>query len=242
VMVRLEQTGPGHYEARFPTKEVGSYLLNLMETKDGKLAGSQVMGASVNYSPEFTAPEPNLNLLARLAETGGGKLLEVPSAPGDPIDAANNPFLHDRRKTYQPRDWWDWLLKLAVILFVLDVALRRIQLDREQIEKILATIKRTVFFWKGVPRPVQADESLAALLTRRDEVRATQTAPAQETRPELFQPVQAVKLPEKSAGKQAPAATEAKEPETTPTKGAQKPESTTGRLLDAKRRAQKKME
>jgi len=242
VTVRLEQTGPGHYEARFPTKEVGSYLLNLMETKDGKLAGSQVMGASVNYSPEFTAPEPNLNLLARLAEAGGGKLLEVPSAPGDPIDAANNPFLYDRRKTYQPRDWWDWLLKLAVILFVLDVGLRRIQLDREQIEKILVTIRRTVFFWKGVPRPVQADESLAALLTRRDAVRATQTAPAQETRPELFQPVQTVKLPEKPAGKATPAATEANETETTPGKGAQKPESTTGRLLDAKRRAQKKME
>ena len=29
--VRLEQTGPGHYEARFPTKEVGSYMLNLLD-------------------------------------------------------------------------------------------------------------------------------------------------------------------------------------------------------------------
>src|SRR2546426_12821996 len=26
--VRLEQTGPGHYDARFPTKEVGADLLN----------------------------------------------------------------------------------------------------------------------------------------------------------------------------------------------------------------------
>ncbi|MFN7141184.1 MAG: glutamine amidotransferase, partial [Limisphaerales bacterium] len=40
--VRLEQTGPGHYEARFPTKEVGAYLLNLMDIQDGQLRGSQV--------------------------------------------------------------------------------------------------------------------------------------------------------------------------------------------------------
>src|SRR5262249_50085959 len=48
--VRVEQTGPGHYEARFPTKEVGAYLINIMDIKDGQLRGSQVVGTSVNYS------------------------------------------------------------------------------------------------------------------------------------------------------------------------------------------------
>ena len=85
--VRLEQTGPGHYEARFPTKEVGAYLLNLMEIKDGQVRGSQVIGASVNYSPEFNASEPNLNLLRRLAETGGGKLLDPIDSSGEPLPA-----------------------------------------------------------------------------------------------------------------------------------------------------------
>ena len=42
--VQLEQTGPGHYEAKFPTKEVGAYLLNLMDMKDGQVRGSQVRG------------------------------------------------------------------------------------------------------------------------------------------------------------------------------------------------------
>ena len=53
--VRIEQTAPGHYEARFPTREVGSYILNILELKDGKVRASQSVGASVNYSPEFTA-------------------------------------------------------------------------------------------------------------------------------------------------------------------------------------------
>ncbi|HWI57261.1 MAG TPA: glutamine amidotransferase, partial [Bacillota bacterium] len=112
--VRLEQTGPGHYEAHFPTKEVGAYLLNLMDIKNGQLRGSQVVGASVNYSPEFLAAEPNFNLLRRLAESGGGKLL-------DPAQPGINPFLHDRQKTFQPRALWEWLLQCAIILFTLDV-------------------------------------------------------------------------------------------------------------------------
>ena len=53
--VTMEQTGPGHYEARFATKEVGSYLMNILHYENGRLAGSQLAGASVNYSPEFNA-------------------------------------------------------------------------------------------------------------------------------------------------------------------------------------------
>ena len=62
----LRQVAPGRYEAKFPTCEVGAYLLNLMEMKEGRPVGSQVVGASVNYSPEFASVEPNLNLLRRL--------------------------------------------------------------------------------------------------------------------------------------------------------------------------------
>jgi hypothetical protein len=236
--VRLEQTGPGHYEARFPTKEVGAYLLNLMDLKDGQLRGSQVLGASVNYSPEFTEPEPNLNLLRRLTDAGGGRLL-------NPDNAADNPFLHDRQKTFQPRDLFEWLLKLAVVLFTLDVGVRRIQIDRAEWLKLWRLIERHVLFWRGVPRPVEADESLAALLARRDQVRSSQTAPGVQplpARPDLFQPERPVTLPTQAAPEapgsetspiSAPAPTPA-----TPTQP--QPHSTTSRLLEAKRRAQQR--
>src|SRR5262249_27340448 len=123
--VRLEQTGPGHYEAKFPTKDAGLYMLNLTDIKDGQVRGSQVIGASVNYSPEFTTSEPNLNLLRRIAESGGGKVLDL-AAP------ASNPFLHERSKTFQPRDLWETLLKFAIILFTVDVGVRRIQIGRDE--------------------------------------------------------------------------------------------------------------
>src|SRR5262249_46015797 len=149
--VRLEQTGPGHYEAHFPTKEIGAYLLNLMDIKDGQLRGSQVVGASINYSPEFNATEPNRNLLRRLADSGGGKLLELGSG-------TISPFLHDRRRTFQPRDLWESLLQFAIILFTVDVGVRRIQIDREEWRRATQTLRRWLFFWQGVPRTPEAEE------------------------------------------------------------------------------------
>ena len=232
--VRLEQTGPGHYEAHFQTKEVGAYLLNLMDIKDGELRASQVVGASVNYSPEFTAAEPNANLLRRLAESGAGKIL-------DPLSPAVNPFLHDRQKTFQPQALWEWLLRFAVVMFTLDVAVRRIQLERDEVRRAWEAVRRRLFFWQGVPRPAEADESLAALLARRDRVRSTQTAPAVEPKPELFQPERpgAEPLPG-HAGQVAPLAQTPAQPAAQPPEPAAEPASTTSRLLEAKRRAQRR--
>ncbi len=240
--VRLEQTGPGHYEVRFPTKDVGAYLINLMDIKDGKLQGSQVVGASINYSPEFNAAAPNQVLLRRIAESGAGKML-------NPLVQTDNPFLHDRLKTFQPRDLWEWLLKLAVILFTLDVGVRRIQIDREEWLRATQTLRRLLFFWHTPPRPAEADESLAALLARRDSVRATRpTVPAVPTQPsaDLFRPVNIPSQPletaitsDPGAGSEPPAA--AAEPPQ-PATAEPAPASTTSRLLEAKRRAQKRQD
>ncbi|HKS35839.1 MAG TPA: VWA domain-containing protein, partial [Verrucomicrobiae bacterium] len=230
--VRLEQTGPGHYETRFPTKEVGAYLLHLMDIENGQLRGSQVLGASVNYSPEFNATEPNFNLVRRLAEASGGKIL-------DPELALENPFLHDRVKTFQPRDLWEWLLKLAILLFPLDVGIRRIYLDKAEWLKATRGLRRWLFFWRGVPRTAEADESLAALLARRDQVRAKQTVPVVQPSPELFKPERPVvpparpKEPVLVSGDDPPVA----EGQPTPAEG---PASTASRLLEAKRRAQRR--
>ena len=233
--VRLEQTGPGHYEARFPTRSVGAYLLNLMEIKEGQVRGTQPVGASVNYSPEFNATEPNLHLLRRLAEAGGGKVLD-PDHPGD------NPFLHDRKKTFQPRDLWEWLLKLAIVLFPLDVGVRRIQIDRDEWRRWWARGRGYLTFWPGKPRPPQADDSLNVLLARREQVRARHSPEATSPlapQESLFQPVQEVDVPV------APGATSPEGSTRPPPPGPEipkpdQPTTTTSRLLEAKRRAMRK--
>ncbi|HWN95161.1 MAG TPA: glutamine amidotransferase [Methylomirabilota bacterium] len=234
--VRLEQTGPGHYETRFPTKEIGAYSLNLMDVRDGKVAGQQFLGASVNYSPEFNDTVPNLHLLQQIAETSGGKML-----PLEPATPEDNPFLHDRKKTFQPRDLWEFLLKLAICLFPLDVGVRRIQIDRDEWLKATASLRRALFFWRGKPRPVEADESLGALLARRDEVRSTTTMAGTSPAPDLFQPARPVDVGAAATPLRPGESPIASEPAPEPDKKEQ-PAGTTSRLLEAKRRAQRRNE
>ncbi len=234
-VVRVEQTGPGHYEAKFPTKEVGGYLVNLMQVENGQAVAGQVVGASVNFSPEFAAAEPNFNLLKRIAEAGGGKVL-------DPMQVTENPFTHDRVKTRRPLDLWEWLVRLAIILFVLDVGVRRIDLEREQVAKAVAAVKRFAFFWQHKPRPAEADESLNTLLARREQVRSTRTsAGTTEARPDLFTPQEPAKVADfPMAGQSDKPAAAAAAPPAEPAPAAEEPASTTNRLLEAKRRAQKR--
>ena len=235
--IHLEQTGPGHYEAKFPTKEVGAYLMNLMDMKDGKARGSQVVGASVNYSPEFIDSEPNNNLIRRITESSGGKVL-------DPDLISGSPFQHDRKKTYQPKDLWEWLLRFAVILFVVDVGVRRIQIDREEWRRAARALRRWIFFWQGMERPPEAEESLGALLARRDQVRSKQSVAPAGPRPDLFRPEKPVTEADvESASGAALGVPPQAPPEAEPAKPAgEPPSSTTSRLLEAKRRAQRRKE
>ncbi len=234
--VILEQAGPGRYEARFDTREVGAYLLNLQELDDqGGVRGAQVLGASVNYSPEFNATEPNLPLLRRLAELGGGRVLSPET---------DNPFRLNRLKTFQPRDLWDVLLKILVCLFLLDVGIRRVDIDREEWGKWLRQVKRR-FGFGDARKAVETEESMSALLARKNEVRAQRSSrpepvvilPAKPS-PDLFKPRQAPPSTAESAGEAggaspSPASDGGKGPPATA-------DSATNRLLAAKRRAQRK--
>ena len=244
--VRLQQTGPGRYEVRFPTRDVGAYIVNLMELKDGKLSAWQTLGSSVNYSPEFQTTGPNQPLLEQLASVGGGQVLSF----GDGGDPKKNSYLRDRQKTFQPNDLWEWILKISVLLFVLDVGVRRIYIDQSEWAQATRTLQRWVFFWRKPVTVQESDESLGSLLARRDQVRARRTGAAVEAKAELFRPAQPVGdiLPDSAGGKTVPKAPATEDSSAAAGAGSgsgSKPAAplpaSTDRLLDAKRRASKKL-
>jgi hypothetical protein len=137
---------------------------------------------------------------------------------------------------------WEWLLKLAICLFPLDVGVRRIQIDRDEWLKATASLRRALFFWRGKPRPVEADESLGALLARRDEVRSTTTMAGSSPAPDLFQPARPVDVTAPAAPLSRREADVVVESASEPEKKSDRPVGTTSRLLEAKRRAQKRNE
>ena len=232
-LVPLTQTAAGRYEAEFETRETGSYLVHLREMEQGELRASQVIGANLDHSPEFAESRPNLARLERLAEVGGGRLLSRDFG-------ADNPFEHDRRETFQPVDLWEWLLKFAVLLFPVDVGVRRIQIDREEWSRWMAGLMRVLVFWRR-KESSKREESLASLLAKRDEARETfrreQPGAPTEPAPELFQPSQPTS---DDSAKSGASATAVAEPTTTENNPEPEGDSTTSRLLAAKRKALRK--
>jgi hypothetical protein len=85
--------------------------------------------------------------------------------------------------------------KFAIILFTLDVGVRRIQIGRDEWLQAAQTLRRWLIFWGGAPRPPKAEESLAALLARRRQVRSQHTAPALEPGPDFFHPERPAEMP-----------------------------------------------
>lgn len=224
--VRLRQTGAGRYEADFETKAPGAYLLSLVEMENGTPRASHVVGASLNYSPEYRSAEPNMNLLRRIAEITGGTLL-------DPQASGVNPFQEDRRRTWRPHDLWEWLLKFAILLFVLDVGVRRVNPDLVQLRSWASAAVRKMLFWRNSAAPsVESVETLASLRARRQAARPVST-PA---------PIYA----RESAANRPPASVQPKiaspppaqpEREQAPPSRPEEPASTASRLLEAKRKA-----
>jgi hypothetical protein len=117
-VVPLAQVGPGRYRGAFPAAEQGAYLVGVAERKDQKMVGSEVASLVVPYSPEHRTLSTNDGLLRDLTTLSGG------TAPAEP---AHN-FTQDRKKVRVWVEGWPYLLAMALVLFLPDVALRRLQL------------------------------------------------------------------------------------------------------------------
>ncbi|HYE63886.1 MAG TPA: VWA domain-containing protein [Phycisphaerales bacterium] len=127
--VRLVQTGPGTYEADVPAAETGSYVALIKpvarEGNSERRLAPVIVGSTVQEGSEFRARESNDALLAAIASTSGGRVIE--------LAAAERAELFDRAQT-RPREAvtpiWRTLLIWCIGVFLLDVATRRVAWDR----------------------------------------------------------------------------------------------------------------
>ncbi|HEY0831877.1 MAG TPA: VWA domain-containing protein [Candidatus Dormibacteraeota bacterium] len=128
----LSSTGPGRFEGDLRTDQVGSYLLNVTDSVGGAVKHASTIGLVVPYSPEYLALGTDNASLSAIARAGGGVLLTATSSafklPVPPIHAI------------QPIG--ELLLVLAIILFPLDIALRRLLFSAEDLPEWRATLKR----------------------------------------------------------------------------------------------------
>ncbi|MCR2805500.1 VWA domain-containing protein [Paenibacillus soyae] len=137
---RLMPVAPGRYEARLESLEPGAYL-----TQIGRLGGAgesaeisegMTAGYVVPYSPEYRiGGQDGSELLRRIAEATGGRQL-------GPEDAARS-FQFDPIKLRVPYDISRELLIAVLLLWLLDIALRRLSLPWGRIGDALLAPSRT---------------------------------------------------------------------------------------------------
>ncbi|GAB4539312.1 MAG: VWA domain-containing protein [Anaerolineae bacterium] len=156
--VRLEQVGAGHYQAQVSLAEPGAYLVRLAVSHEGRALGQETLGLVVPYSPEYRASGTDTALLSQLARlTGGGPLLEPAAA-----------FTHDLPAADRAREFWAPLLLVVALLFLLDVALRRVMLGPRDVRRGIAWLRERL---PARPEAIRRERALGRLFQARDRAR-----------------------------------------------------------------------
>ena len=122
-VVSLEQVAPGVYEAPMGTLKPGAYALRVLQKRAGLADLGRTLGLVAPSPAEYRLLGVDEPLLTTLRSATGGRAIET----------AAEVWTHDLRSTAFATDLWPLLLVLALLLFPIDVAIRRVSISRREV-------------------------------------------------------------------------------------------------------------
>jgi Ca-activated chloride channel family protein len=224
--VDLVQVAPGVYEVPLGEIESGAYGVRVTQTRPGSTPLGRTVGLVAPTAAEYRLLGTNEPLLASLRSATGGKEIETPL----------DPWVNDLRTTARSTDLWPLLLVLALLLWPLDIALRRVSIGRRELAAAGAWVRALPRRRARTAARTATAESMLATRARatsaetRSALRRAPDAAVAPTAPRPAEPVAPVEPPPVESP--APAA-----PATEPAAPAGTASDTLARLRDAKRRA-----
>lgn len=139
--VELSPERPGEYKVKIPVTEKGVYIVKVNQYKDDTIVNTANHGIAVNYSKEYDF-SASVNRLSTLVNKGNGKFINSPEEV----------FNGDFRDVYGMKDLSRGLIILALLLFILDIAYRRLnirfnklQLIGERINSVFKNLGKRVY-------------------------------------------------------------------------------------------------
>ena len=120
--VGLVQVAPGVYEAALGEIDPGAYAVRVTQTRPGTSPLGRTVGLVAPTAAEYRVLGANEAFLATLRTATGGSVVETPL----------DPWRHDLVSTSRSTDLWPMLLVLALLLWPLDIALRRVSIGRRE--------------------------------------------------------------------------------------------------------------
>ena len=238
-MVNLVQVAPGVYEQDLGEIDPGAYSLRVTQTRPGAAALGRTLGLVAPTAAEYRVLGTNEPFLQALRVATGGTAIET-------VDQV---WEHNLSSTSRFTDLWPLLLIVALLLWPLDVAFRRVSVGRRELVAARGWVTGLGRRRRALaPRPAIAEGLLAARdratgNAARSAMRAEEPAPSiAAPSPDVAPPVPSNRPPVTPAAD--PAATvrpapgaPASPPSSTPS--ADEPD-TMARLRDAKRRARER--
>jgi Ca-activated chloride channel homolog len=214
--VQMRQIAPRRYQATVPLWGRGRYQVMAIGKSGDRTARAQG-GFIVPYSPEYLRFRSNPIALQEIADKTGGTVLNKDTAVDDIYKA-------HRRPKQSSRPIFDWFLIALAFLLPLDVAFRRIQIDRHSIASLFGLGRS-----KG-----DSTATMGTLLERKKTVERALAAQR------LSSPIINVPESEQTTARTptSGASGDRPPPKPAPDKPSEAANSTTSRLLDMKRKRQ----
>ncbi len=128
--ITLYPVAPGQYRGDFEITETGAYIIKALQQKDGETINAASTGISVQYSPEYRI-QPERGYLDRLIKEAGGTVISSPE----------DVYKGEMKDIFGTVDLTPTLLILALILYMFDIALRRLNLPLAAVEEKLSAAK-----------------------------------------------------------------------------------------------------
>ncbi|MCK5171893.1 MAG: hypothetical protein KAR47_00780, partial [Planctomycetes bacterium] len=157
----LEQVGPGQFRGNFQAAGSGSYIVNLRYKKLGADQEVQVKQAPVTvpFAPEFRDLSDNASLLTQVSSITGGRVLGPDPRAAMLFDYSGVKIPQTQLPLTRP------LIFIWLVLFLLDVAVRRIAVD------VKALWRKAVSLIRRRPGREKAGQTLDRLRMARNKVR-----------------------------------------------------------------------
>lgn len=130
---KLYSISPGKYSGEIDLKDSGVYMVNVKSTKNGEIITVQNSAYAMQYSPEYNIRDNKNNFLDFLNKEG------IASFINNPEDVFKGEL--KVKKAY--KDLTFLLIGLSVIIFLIDIALRRFNIDISYYVKPLMEKVRT---------------------------------------------------------------------------------------------------
>ncbi len=161
--VPLQATAPGNYEAKLDTDTTGLYSLSVRRVDDGSIMNAVTTAAAVQYSDEYKFG------------VSTAAFTDFIERYGAITDSGENIWKQRKSEAREQYELAKWLILLAILWFVLDIAMRRFHF---------------------LPQDTKLYQSLRRHRTERKEKEASRTLPGRETEPDAGAPLSPPEEPE----------------------------------------------